>query len=51
LAGVGASIATFAIVIWSYESNLPTPPTTDAPTDEEVKHVVAIAKSHIGGEE
>ena len=51
LAGVGASIATFAIVIWSYESNLPTPSTTTPPTEDEVKHVVAIAKSHIGGEE
>ena len=49
--GVSLAIGAFAIVIWSYEKSLPSPMNSLPPTEDEIKHVVAIAKSHIGGEE
>ncbi len=45
------AIGIFALVIWSYEKSLPTPVNTHPPTEHEIKKVVEIAKSHIGGEE
>ena len=49
--GVTAAIGAFAIVIWSYERSLPPPVNSLPPSDEEIKHVVELATSHIGGEE
>lgn len=49
--GVGSAIAAFALVIWSYEKSLPAPGNSPPPSDDEIKHVVALANSHIGGEE
>jgi NADH:ubiquinone oxidoreductase subunit 5 (subunit L)/multisubunit Na+/H+ antiporter MnhA subunit len=49
--GVILAIAAFAIVIWSYEKSLPLPSSSPPPSDEEIKHVISIADSHIGGEE
>ena len=49
--GVTAAIGAFAIVIWSYERSLPPPANSLPPSDEEIKHVVELATSHIGGEE
>ena len=49
--GVSLAIAAFAIVIWSYEKSLPPPINSLPPTKDEIKHVVAIAESHIGGED
>ena len=52
VAGVGAAIATFAIVIWTYERSLPDPENTPPPSEDEIKHVVSLAKAHLdGGEE
>ena len=45
------AIGAFTIVIWTYESNLKPPLNSEPPTKEEIKHVVGIAKSHIGGED
>ena len=49
--GVSLAIAAFAIVIWSYEKSLPPPLNSLPPSEEEIKHVISIANSHIGGEE
>ena len=49
--GVGSAIAAFALVIWSYEKSLPAPGNSPPPSDDEIKHVVALANTHIGGEE
>jgi hypothetical protein len=52
VAGAGAAIATFAIVIWAYERSLPDPENSPPPSDEEIKHVVSLADAHLdGGEE
>ena len=51
VAGVLLAIAAFAIVIWSYEKSLPLPASSPPPSEEEIKHVISIANSHIGGEE
>jgi len=51
IAGCVLSIGVFAIVIWSYEKSLPNPENTHPPTTEELKKLVEIADSHIGGEE
>ena len=51
VAGVLLAIAAFAIVIWSYEKSLPSPASSPPPSEEEIKHVISIANSHIGGEE
>ena len=51
LVGISLAIGAFAIVIWSYEKSLPIPESSNPPTKEEIKHVVSIAMSHIGGEE
>ena len=51
IVGVLLAIMAFAIVIWSYEKSMPLPGNSPPPNDEEIKHVVSIAKSHIGGEE
>ena len=49
--GIMMAIGAFAIVIWSYERSLPPPVNSLPPSDEEIKHVVELATSHIGGEE
>jgi len=49
--GVMLAIGAFAIVIWSYEKSLPIPDNSPPPSKDEIKHVVSIAESHIGGEE
>lgn len=49
--GVMLAIGAFAIVIWSYEKSLPIPNNSPPPSKDEIKHVVSIAESHIGGEE
>ena len=51
IAGCVLSIGVFAVVIWSYEKSLPNPENTHPPTKEELKKLVEIADSHIGGEE
>jgi len=49
--GISLAIGAFAIVIWSYENSLPLAENSPPPTEEEIKHVVSLAQSHIGGEE
>ena len=49
--GIMMAIGAFAIVIWTYEKSLPPPKNSLPPSDEEIKHVVELAASHIGGEE
>ena len=49
--GISLAIGVFAVVIWSYEKSLPIPESSPPPTKEEIKHVVSIAVSNIGGEE
>ena len=51
IVGISLAIAAFAIVIWAYENSLPLPENSPPPTEEEIKHVVSLAKNHIGGEE
>ena len=51
IGGIVLGIGAFALVIWSYESSLPTPGETYSPTETEIKHVVEIAKTHIGGDD
>tara|TARA_B100001540_G_scaffold317267_1_gene349740 strand:+ start:2652 stop:3437 length:786 start_codon:yes stop_codon:yes gene_type:complete len=51
IGGIALAIGAFTIVIWTYESNLKPPLNSEPPTKEEIKHVVGIAKSHIGGED
>ena len=51
IVGISLAIAAFAIVIWAYEKSLPLPENSPPPTEEEIKHVVSLAKNHIGGEE
>ncbi len=51
IAGISLAITAFAIVIWAYEKSLPLPEETSPPSKDEVKHVVDLAISHIGGEE
>lgn len=50
---IGATIAlgVFAAVIWGHEKSLPVPSNTEPPTNDEIKHVVNLAKKHIVGEE
>jgi len=38
-------------VIWAYENSLPLPENSPPPTEDEIEHVVALAKNHIGGDE
>ena len=49
--GIMIAIGAFAIVIWTYEKSLPPPKNSLPPSDEEIKHVVELATSHIGGGE
>ncbi len=49
--GISLAIGAFAIVIWSYEKSLPLPENSPPPSNEEIKHVVSLAQSHIGGED
>ena len=51
IVGITLAITAFAIVIWAYEKSLPLPENTAPPSEEEIKHVVSLAISHIGGEE
>ncbi len=51
LVGISLAITAFAIVIWAYEKSLPLPENTSPPSEDEIKHVVSLAISHIGGEE
>ena len=49
--GISLAIGAFAIVIWSYEKSLPLPENSPPPSNEEIKHAVSLAQSHIGGED
>ena len=51
IVGISLAITAFAIVIWAYEKSLPLPENTSPPSEDEIKHVVSLAISHIGGEE
>ncbi|MCH2435983.1 MAG: hypothetical protein MK197_06820 [Candidatus Poseidoniaceae archaeon] len=51
IVGISLAIAAFAIVIWAYENSLPLPENSPPPTEDEIEHVVALAKNHIGGDE
>ena len=51
IGGISLAIGAFALVIWSYEKSLTPPSNTSPPTQKEIKHVVEIAKKHIGGDD
>lgn len=49
--GVGSSILVFALVIWIYESSLPTTKSLDAPSQQELEQAASVISKHIGGEQ
>ena len=51
IVGLILAITAFAIVIWAYEKSLPLPENAPPPTEDEIKHVVSLAVSNLGGEE
>jgi hypothetical protein len=51
IGGIALAIGAFALVIWSYEKSLTPPVNTSPPSQKEIKHVVEIAKKHIGGDD
>jgi hypothetical protein len=49
--GVGLAILVFALVIWIYESSLPSVKTLDVPSKQELAEAASIIANHIGGEQ
>jgi len=49
--GSAMSILVFALVIYTYERNLPKPQSIIPPTDSELKQVSTLIATHLGGEE
>ena len=49
--GSALSILVFALVIYTYERNLPGPESITPPTDSELKQVSTLIATHLGGEE
>jgi len=45
------AILVFALVIWIYESSLPSVKTLDVPSKQELAEAASIIANHIGGEQ